>query len=131
MNAHIRPRGLVAVNANAGSPAGILADLTDAFASFKERNAGKISGIERDIDAINSSLAALRVGGAGGIEIDNPVAATELSAIGLFAKNGSDAGIKAMARPAAGMSTDSDPDRTNSSRVLCSISTDCCSALLI
>lgn len=110
MNAHIRPRGLVAANANAGSPAGILADLTTAFASFKEKNAGKISGIERDIDAINSSLAALRVGGASGIEVDNPVAATERSAIGLFAKNGSDTGIKAMARPAAAMSADSEPD---------------------
>ncbi|EAQ36947.1 hypothetical protein NB311A_07353 [Nitrobacter sp. Nb-311A] len=95
--------------ADANSPAAILTELIDAFGSFKENNAGKIDGIEKDIDAINSSLAALKVGG-GSLVPDNSAAATERSAVGLFAKNGSDAGIKAMARPVAGMSSDSDPE---------------------
>lgn len=110
MNAHFRQRGLVAVSANADSPTRILTELNDAFVAFRDKNAGKISEIENNLDGINSSLAALKVGGAGSIVSDNSAAATERSAIGLFAKNGSDAGIKAMARPVAGMSSDSDPD---------------------
>ena len=110
MNAHFRQRGLVAVSANADSPTRVLAEMRDAFVAFKERSAGKISEIERNLDEVNSSIAALKIGGGSSIESDKPAARTERSAIGLFAKNGSDAGIKAMARPVAGMSGDSGPD---------------------
>lgn len=106
MNAHIRNRGLVAALANGTSPVAILTELTEEFTNFKTNNAA-------EMDAINVQLAAMKVGGVGG-GADNDVlpavATTERTAIGSYARTGLEDGIKAMASPRAGMSTDSNPD---------------------
>lgn len=111
MNAHIRNRGLVAALANGASPMAVMAELNTAFAEFKTRNDGRVDGLEKAIDDLNASVSALRVGGiSGGDEIGVPAnAREERTAIGMYARSGREDGIKAMASPHAGMSTDSDP----------------------
>jgi HK97 family phage major capsid protein len=104
MNAHIRNRGLMAAFANGTSPTAILTELAEAFTEFKTNNAA-------NMDAINVQLAAMKIGGVGdGNDVTPATATTERTAIGMYARSGLDDGIKAMASPRAGMSTDSNPD---------------------
>lgn len=105
----MRNRGLVAVLANGASASAMLSDLTTAFAGFREKNDNRLGKVESSMDDISQALAALRVG--GNVEDSHdPDAKKERNAVGLFIKLGDESGIKALATPKAGMSTDSNPD---------------------
>lgn len=113
MNAHIRKRGFTAVFANAGGARNVLAQLQTEFEDFKNTHISRVDGIEAEFDKINANLAALKVGGVGigdNAELSPSSAQEERVAIGSFAKSGTETGIKAMASPRSGMSSDSDPD---------------------
>ena len=111
MNAHIRQRGIVSVQNN-GNPAAMLADLTQAFNTFREKQNTRLDSVENAVDQVTATMNALRVGGGGGE--DNPndpnAARNEREAFGLYARRGDESGIKALGTPRNGMHSESDPD---------------------
>lgn len=98
MNAPIRTRGLVAAQANG---AAIVAELSTAFASFRQKNDTRVDAIEKELDGINASIAASLIGPVDGGISHDPDARQHLDVMASFARTG---------KISAAMSTDSDPD---------------------
>ena len=129
-----KPRGIVAVRADASNPTQVLAEMQRAFEEFKaERNAeledlkkgqqdvvrsekverinSDISALQASLDEINSTVAALRTGGNGGGQID-PAVAEHTTAFNSWFRRGDraiDADLHDLEVSAA-LTTDSDPD---------------------
>lgn len=129
-----RPRGIVAVRADASNPAQILAEMNRAFEEFKselntevaelkkgqsdvvrsekiDRINTEITELNKAMDEANRLIAALKTGGAGGDDAD-PAKAEHAKAFGAWFRRGDraiDADLHELEVKAA-LSTDSDPD---------------------
>lgn len=107
MNVHARIRGVQLAAAN-GNPDQILASLTDAFATFKDKNDKRVHDLETSIDALNAQLAANRVG-PGGFDGTSSETRKANAAMIEFLRTGRPDAMQALT-PRAEMSSDSNPD---------------------
>ncbi len=109
MNAHSRIRGLTAAPRNDTDPARLVAQINDAFASFRQRNDARLEGIEAAVNQMHANVAGLRVGGAGDAE---PSARGNQAVrnLGRFARTGKVEDLTAGFEVNASMSSDSGPD---------------------
>lgn len=106
MTAHVRTRGIIAVQANGAGD--ILANLTAEFGNFKDRHDRRQLEVENSIDDIVRKVAAMQVGG-GGFTDQNPAETRKaLNAFGQFVKTGKPDAMQAL-MPRADMTTDNDP----------------------
>lgn len=61
------PRGIQTVRADTDPLAGVIKELTGAFAEFKQENNDRSKALTSEIDQINVKLAAAEMGGAGAV----------------------------------------------------------------
>lgn len=107
---NVRARGLMAAHAN-GNPNAILAELTTAFNSFKDKQHGEVRSLQTAVDELNASVAALKIGGGGGSEPGQTSGArAALRNLGEFGRTGNPDALTRGFQVNNAMSTDSSPD---------------------
>lgn len=103
-----RVRGVVAARAE-GDTAQVLADMQTAFAGFRERHQSEVHELRETVEAQAETIAGLRVSG-GNIHPGAGLRTGGRRVAPIEGDVGADFRAQLQGRPAAGMTTQSDPD---------------------